>query len=394
MISKQRKALDPDYSAICPDHIIEQAAAFTAPRGRLEMGGVLVGHVDENGANVTVTGFFPEQIEETSGYCMFDGKWMAIAAAACDYANSTVESEGPQIRVIGWIHTHPDIGIFLSGIDVKTFQQLRNQCPERRFVAVVVDPLRNEHGVFNTEKQPNRPGQSVASIEISDDLAQRYDIFLDRMRTIQTMHGTNALPCILPGSFRYKRLIAGDRDDVGIAEKQGFFSIKKAQIALAEKIQKTEDRIVKVSRDKQALSNSQQVLENSLKQTKTEVRNDAIARKNLEDLIQAQAKRIQHLEELMTRVNGENENLVSMLGNLNGTITQMHRQLQEYESRNTRTLDTLVEANSRILQRLDNHELSVRKRFAKMDETNEGIIIRRQIYRSRHGKRMRYRRGQ
>ena len=379
MISKQRKGLDPDYPAICPDHIIEQAAAFTAPRGRLEMGGVLIGHVDENGANVTVTGFFPEQIEETPGYCMFDGKWMAIAAAACDYANSTVESKGPPIRVIGWIHTHPDIGIFLSGIDVKTFHELRNQCPERRFVAVVVDPLRNEHGVFNTERQPNRPHHSVPSIEMSDELAQRYDVFLDRMRTVQTLHGTTALPCILPGSFRYKRLIAGDRDDVGLSEKQGLFTIKKAQFDLKEEIRILGPKL-------------QTDLKKAMSKISLDVQDQKNTGKHLEIQINNQTKRIQDLENLVNQVNAENAKLTSILDNLNGKITQIQRLLEDTDSSNTKRFDTVKESNADVIKRLDDHELMVRRRFAKVEETSEKILAQRTIIRSRHGTRMRLRR--
>ena len=144
-----------DYPAIVPECLIRQAAAFTAPRGRLEMGGLLIGHVDEEGNNVAVTGLFPEQLKETSGYCEFDGMWAALAAAACDAGNQIGDDSTPLIRVIGWIHTHPDIGIFLSGTDIKTFRSLRDATPERRIMAVVVDPLREQNGVFLTEKEPN-----------------------------------------------------------------------------------------------------------------------------------------------------------------------------------------------------------------------------------------------
>ena len=398
MITKQKKGLEPDYPAVCPDHIIEQAAAFTAPRGRLEMGGVLIGHVDENGENVAVTGFFPEQIEETPGYCMFDGKWMAIAAAACDHANSTIDSEGPQIRVIGWIHTHPDIGIFLSGIDVKTFRQLRNQCPERRFVAVVVDPLRNEHGVFNTERQPNRPGRSTPSIVMSEELAQRYDVFLNRMRTIQTMHGTNALPCILPGIFRYKRLIAGDRDDVGIAEKQGLFSIKKAQFDFTERMQKTQNRLMEMSSTNQALTDSQRVLETSLKEIRIEVQNEGKVRKKLELQIEAQTKQIMDLEGSIKRVNTENSNLTSMLDDLNVKIAKMRPLLEEYELRNEKRFEKIMDENTRMLQKLEEYEMKVNQ-FVTVKEhegrilPDQKAIIRRPVYVVRHGPRMRYRRS-
>ncbi len=392
MITTQRKGKEPDYPAVCPDHIIEQASAFTAPRGCLEMGGVLIGHVDENGANITVTGFFPEQIEETPGYCMFDGKWMAIAAAACDYANSTIEGDGPPIRVIGWIHTHPDIGIFLSGTDIKTFRQLRNQCPERRFVAVVVDPLRNEHGIFNTELQPNRPEHSVPSTEMSDELAQRYDVFLDRMRTVQAMHGTNALPCILPGPFRYKRLISGDRDDVGMAEKQGLFSIKKAQFDFTKEMRNTENQIVKISNVNQTLSNSHKSLEKSLDQVGTVVRNEEKARKHLERRIEIQENRIRYLENLVESANENTANLTTILGDLNEKITQMHLLLENYElklRKQSDRLDTVMETNGRMLEHLE----KVKKQSTRVRGDTRKIRPHRPVYSIRHGTRMRYRRG-
>ena len=108
---KARKDAPVIHRAIVPQSIIEQTKAFTAPRGRLEMGGVLVGHVDEDGNNVVMAGLFPRQTEANSGYCEFDGKWMTLACAAADHANLAVpspeESHIPTLRVIGWIHTHP-----------------------------------------------------------------------------------------------------------------------------------------------------------------------------------------------------------------------------------------------------------------------------------------------
>ena len=57
--------------------------------------------------------FSHDKMEASSGYCEFHGSFSAIAAAACDYANEKAGgAHTPNLRVIGWIHTHPDIGIF------------------------------------------------------------------------------------------------------------------------------------------------------------------------------------------------------------------------------------------------------------------------------------------
>ena len=41
-------------------------------------------------------------------------------------------------NVLGWYHSHPGYGCWLSGIDVAT--QLLNQTYQEPFVAIVIDP--------------------------------------------------------------------------------------------------------------------------------------------------------------------------------------------------------------------------------------------------------------
>ena len=205
------------YPALVPTEIIEQTTVFTQPRGRLEMGGLLIGHVDHQGNNVVVCGFFPKQTEASPGYCEFDGGALAMAMDACDKANSRCGGpHTPNIQIIGWIHTHPDIGIFLSGIDIETFGNLRSNRQDGRFVAVVVDPLRKEHGVFITEKAArNEDSQSAGAIvKLSEDLEARYNKFLDRMRYFQYKKGKEDIPFIMPGILYNQRKTLGDEDDI------------------------------------------------------------------------------------------------------------------------------------------------------------------------------------
>ena len=235
-----------DYPAIVPECLIRQAAAFTAPRGRLEMGGLLIGHVDEEGNNVAVTGLFPEQLKETSGYCEFDGMWAALAAAACDAGNQIGDDSTPLIRVIGWIHTHPDIGIFLSGTDIKTFRSLRDATPERRIMAVVVDPLREQNGVFLTEREPNESRPADGELVLSSELQDRYMKMLDQLEKIRSSRGLKALPCILPGPLRAQRNLQGVRDDSAIELERGFFREKRIIRALENEISLIQKQVSEV----------------------------------------------------------------------------------------------------------------------------------------------------
>ena len=45
------------------------------------------------------------------------------------------------LRIVGWWHSHPDFGCFLSNTDLKTQKYF---FPESYQVALVVDPIRNE----------------------------------------------------------------------------------------------------------------------------------------------------------------------------------------------------------------------------------------------------------
>ena len=272
-----------NFKALVDKSLIDQAAAFTAPRGRCEMGGLLLGHVDEEGNNVAVCGFFPEQTQANGGYCEFDGSFNALAAAACDYANEETKNEKikvPEVRIIGWIHTHPDIGIFLSGIDVSTFRELRDLCEERRFMAVVVDPLRQLHGVFNNEKTPN--GFKIANWgkKLSSELVERYNVLLDRLRFVQSQRGDVVLPCIIPGPLRQMRRDKGDRDDIQIEMDRGFFVLKgkvenhedyidkinKEIIRLKEKNNSIINKIENLEKENQELRNEQETLHVKVKE--------------------------------------------------------------------------------------------------------------------------------
>jgi len=203
--------------AVVPKSIVDQTKAFTGPRGRLEMGGVLVGHVDSNGNNVVVAGLFPRQTEETPGYCEFEGKWMTIACAAADFANESVQSpEGettPTLRIIGWIHTHPGLDIFLSSTDVATYNQMLRASPDDRFVAVVVDPLMGKDGVFLTPDMPQTFSSAKGKVRLDRTLKERYLAFLERIESVREKRGREEVPFLITGDLHLDHVSRGFSDD-------------------------------------------------------------------------------------------------------------------------------------------------------------------------------------
>ena len=234
---KKRNRTEPQTKACVPRSIVQQAMDFTAPRGRMEMGGLLVGHIDNEGVTHVVTGFFPEQIRATPGYCEFDGSWVAIAASACQHANENSDDRScPDVRVVGWIHTHPDLGLFLSSIDVSTYSSLKGMVPDSKFIAIVVDPLRNEDGVFPSEHRPRHYVEASGISDLDEGLRGRYHMFLDRIQETRKIKGTEQIPAVLPGDLRLERLLRGDSDDSHDATRRGFQRLKSKVWELEDEV--------------------------------------------------------------------------------------------------------------------------------------------------------------
>ncbi|KAG0713216.1 COP9 signalosome complex subunit 5 [Chionoecetes opilio] len=102
--------------------------------GTLEVMGLMLGKVD--GATMLVMDSFALPVEGTETR-------VNAQAQAYEYMTAYVEAAkqvGRQENVIGWYHSHPGYGCWLSGIDVST--QMLNQNYQEPFVAIVIDPIR------------------------------------------------------------------------------------------------------------------------------------------------------------------------------------------------------------------------------------------------------------
>lgn len=97
---------------------------------------------------------------------------MTVYSEMCD-------TEGRKEKVVGWYHSHPGYGCWLSGIDVST--QTLNQKFQEPWVAIVIDPLRTmsagkvDIGAFRTYPEGYRPPDDVPSEYQSIPLAKIED---------------------------------------------------------------------------------------------------------------------------------------------------------------------------------------------------------------------------
>lgn len=105
----------------------------------VEQGGVLVGHVDEATGTTVVTGSIVAvgAVSQVASLTFTHETW--------DHVNEVLASEYPDDQMVGWYHSHPRFGIFLSEYD----QFIHNNFfPAPHHIAYVVDPVDDEHGFF------------------------------------------------------------------------------------------------------------------------------------------------------------------------------------------------------------------------------------------------------
>lgn len=107
-----------------------------------EVGGVLVGTVGDGSADSTqIIAAIPalKAVGASANVTFTHDVW--------DEALQIVDRDHPGKRIVGWYHSHPDFGVFLSEYDLFIH---RNFFPLPGMMALVVDPIRGEAGWFTT----------------------------------------------------------------------------------------------------------------------------------------------------------------------------------------------------------------------------------------------------
>jgi COP9 signalosome complex subunit 5 len=128
--------------------------------GNLEIMGLMTGYV--SGASIIVTDAFRLPVEgtETRVNAQADAEEYMV-----NYLTASREGGGRLENAVGWYHSHPGYGCWLSGVDVNT--QSLHQTFSDPFVAVVIDPDRTvsagkvEIGAFRTYPKDYKPPKSL-----------------------------------------------------------------------------------------------------------------------------------------------------------------------------------------------------------------------------------------
>jgi proteasome lid subunit RPN8/RPN11 len=131
---------DDAFTVAVRESVLEAILDYSEQDLHHESGGFLIGGVTwEPRRVVTVRHFLPAtEVRARSASLTFThATWSAMTR--------TVSERFPDASVVGWHHTHPGLGVFLSGYDLFIH---RHFFGEPWQVALVVDPRQRELGFF------------------------------------------------------------------------------------------------------------------------------------------------------------------------------------------------------------------------------------------------------
>ena len=149
-----------------------RSALATLAAQETEQGGVaLISRYQ--GALMIIGAVFPAQVGASSTYCEFSTADVDRVRQALDHVADDI-GIGPGEVSITWVHTHPRLGVFLSGTDRDTSRRWRGLDPS--FTPIVIDASRGtlseQIGVFDTDERAMSPIGLVEGL-VTDDMAPR-----------------------------------------------------------------------------------------------------------------------------------------------------------------------------------------------------------------------------
>lgn len=132
--------------------------AHAAEESDHEIGGILVGSVTEGERPVVLVeaSIRGEKMDHSRGSVTFTHEtW--------DRINAVKDTQYPDLKIVGWYHSHPGFGLFLSGHDLFIH---RNFFTAPWQIAVVADPLAKSWGCFTWQGQELAQDRSVHTVNV------------------------------------------------------------------------------------------------------------------------------------------------------------------------------------------------------------------------------------
>lgn len=150
---KEKSTIDDNFMVCIHQSVYTEIEKFAVTNTSKELGGFLLGSAsksEENKQFIMVEGFLPAQYTDAlKGSVTFTHQtWEDMHVRR--------EQQLPKLKIVGWFHTHPGFGIFLSSYDLFIHQNFFDLSWQ---VAYVVDPVNNQRGFFHWQEGKIEPCQ-------------------------------------------------------------------------------------------------------------------------------------------------------------------------------------------------------------------------------------------
>jgi len=133
--------LPPDYRITLSTQAYESMTNHALENTEVELCGVLIGEVfkDKNGPFLEISDAIRGE------HAVHQGSQVTFTHETWTYINNIKDSKFPDKRIVGWYHTHPRFGIFLSSQDMFIHENFFNLPWQTAFV---IDPVSGDEGFF------------------------------------------------------------------------------------------------------------------------------------------------------------------------------------------------------------------------------------------------------
>lgn len=130
-----------DKNIYMSQSVYKEIKKFTKNKVTTESGGMLIGNVIEefDKTNIIIQGFVEAKYSESTATTL------KFTHETWEYVHGEINKKYGEGQIVGWIHTHPDFGIFLSEYDM--FIQ-ENFFKEEYQIAYVIDPIQHIEGFY------------------------------------------------------------------------------------------------------------------------------------------------------------------------------------------------------------------------------------------------------
>lgn len=151
-----------DVKVYIKQSVYKELEKFASSNTDKELGSILIGsYAEELGKTHVVISQWIE-----AKYTDASAATLTFTHESWDYIHKEHEKRYPEEKIIGWQHTHPNYGIFLSNYDMFIQENFFNMPFQ---IAYVIDPVQNLRGFFQWK---NGKIQKLKGFYIYDDIGK------------------------------------------------------------------------------------------------------------------------------------------------------------------------------------------------------------------------------